>query len=126
MGSLGQESIDFDDLTMQRHYSGIAAYRRAKLALTMATFDLAIERPDLRVNVVRPATYMDTNMIRRGGGIPQSTVEYGGEATLWVLNSQLTGTFFNEDRPAEENADAYCWERQLRLRKVTETLLGFL
>lgn len=126
IGSLGQESIDFDDLTMQQNYNGITAYRRAKLALVMATFDLAMERPDLQINVVHPATYMDTNMIRDGGGTPLHTVEYGGEATLRVMDSQLTGTFFNEDKPVKANEDAYRLELRLRLRNITDTLLGFL
>src|SRR5579885_324303 len=105
VASLGQESINFDDLAMQQDYSGMTAYRRAKLALVMATFELAAERPDLRINVVHPATYMDTNMVRRGGGVPVNTVEHGGEATLRVLDSQLTGTFFNESEPARAHDD---------------------
>jgi NAD(P)-dependent dehydrogenase (short-subunit alcohol dehydrogenase family) len=124
IGSLGQETIDFGDLTMQRHYSGASAYRRAKLALVMTTFDLATQRPGLRANVVHPATYMDTAMVRLGGGTPLTTVEHGGEVTLRVLESPLTGTFFNEDRPAEAHADAYREELRARLREVTDGLLG--
>ncbi|MDB5101354.1 MAG: retinol dehydrogenase [Cyanobacteria bacterium RYN_339] len=123
IGSLGQASIDFDDLMLERDYDGINAYRRAKLALAMATFDLAAERPDLRVNVVHPATFMDTNMVRGGGGTPLNTVAHGGEATLRVLAMPGTGQFFNEDQPAEAHADAYQLALRARLREATEPLL---
>jgi len=125
IASMGQESIDFDDLTMQRSYSGVTAYRRAKLALIMATFDLAERRPDLHVNAVHPATYMDTNIVRRGGGTPQHTVEYGGEHTLRVLGSPVTGRFFNEDRPAEAHPDAYRPELRARLRRETDKIASW-
>ena len=124
VGSLGQAPIDFDDLAMARAYDGITAYRRAKLALAMATFDLAAERPDLRVNVVHPATSMDTHMVRGGGGTPLNTVEHGGEATLRVLAMPVTGRFFDEDRPAEAHPDAYRAELRDRLRAATDAILA--
>lgn len=124
IGSLGQAPIDFDDLQLEQNYHGLNAYRRAKLALVMATFDVAEQRPDLRVNVVHPATYMDTNMIRRGGGTPQCTVEEGGDNTLRVLASPLTGQFFNQDQPAEAHQDAYQKSLRDRLRQATDVMLG--
>jgi len=124
VGSLGQESLDFSDPMQERSYSGVSAYRRAKLALAMWTFDLARLRPDLRVNVVHPATMMDTNMVRRGGGTVQNTVEHGGDATLRVLQSGLTGTFFNEDRPADAHPDAYREDLRAKLRELTDRVLG--
>jgi NAD(P)-dependent dehydrogenase (short-subunit alcohol dehydrogenase family) len=124
VASGGQATIDFDDLMLERDYAGLTAYRRAKLALVMATFDFAERRPDLRVNAVHPATYMDTNMVRKGGGTPQHTVEYGGECSLRVLGSTLSGWFFNEDRPEEAHPDAYNPELRARLREVTDALLG--
>lgn len=124
VGSQSQEALDLDDLAMEKAYDGVMAYRRAKLALVMATFDLAAERPDLRVNVVHPATYMDTNIVRRGGGTPLNTVEYGGEATLQALAAPVTGLYFHEDKPAEAHPDAYRVELRTRLRAATDALLG--
>lgn len=123
VGSLGQAPLDFDDLMLERAYEGITAYRRAKLALAMATFDLAASRPDLHVNVVHPATMMDTNMVRRGGGTPQTTIAHGGDATLRVIEMAVTGTFFDGDRPARAHADAYRADLRARLRDLTEPLL---
>ncbi len=126
IGSKGQEAIDFDDVMMERSYNGMVAYRRAKLALTMATFDVARERPDLRVNVVHPATFMDTNMVRKGGGTPQNTVALRVATAAWrVLQSERTDRYFNEDQPA--GGPRRCVsnpELRAELRAVTDTLLA--
>ena len=39
VASIGQRDLDFDDLQLERHYSGRDAYRQSKLALIMFTFD---------------------------------------------------------------------------------------
>lgn len=124
VGSLGQASLDFDDLMMEQAYEGLTAYRRAKLALAMASFDLAAEAPQLRVNVVHPATMMDTPMVATGGGTPQTTVAQGGEASLRVFLGEGTGLFFNGSEAAEAHPDAYRPELRARLRAATEALLG--
>ncbi len=123
IGSLGQEPINLADLDFKYAYCGIEAYRRAKFALTMATFDLAERRSDLKVNVVHPATYMNTKMIREGGGIPQSTVAEGVEATLSVMKSSLTGTFFNGSKASFAHQETYRKDSRALLRKVTERIL---
>ena len=43
VSSLGQMPIDFDDVMLERHYSGMRAYCQSKLAQVMFTFDLADE-----------------------------------------------------------------------------------
>lgn len=124
IGSKGQESLDLDDLEMRVSYSGVSAYRRAKLALVMATMELAERRPDLRVNVVHPATMMDTNMVRRGGGTPLSTVDEGVRATSSALASEATGTFFDGAQPARAHADAYDHALRAALQLRTAALIG--
>lgn len=69
-GSLGQDEIDFDDLTMEHRYNGTLAYCRSKLALAAWTFDLAAELDTISVNCIHPATYMDTDMVRNAGVTP--------------------------------------------------------
>lgn len=130
IGSRGQVSLDFDDLRMDRAYDGTTAYRRAKLALAMATFDVAEELAGtgVTVNVVHPATYMDTAMVRGGGGTPQNTVEDGGKAVLKLINdpqlADVTGTFFDGGRPARAHPDAYRPELRVQLHMATEKLLA--
>ena len=66
VASIGQHDVDLDDLMFERGYDGVAAYRRAKLALIADTFDLAEELAGtgVTVNALHPATLMPTTMVR--------------------------------------------------------------
>ncbi|XVQ13557.1 SDR family NAD(P)-dependent oxidoreductase [Spirillospora sp. CA-255316] len=127
-GSLGQEPIDFDDLEMERHYDGVAAYRRSKLALAAWSFDLAEElRADrISVNCVHPATFMDTAMVRDAGVTPLSTVDEGAAAVLRLIDAppEITGRFFDGGRESRAHRDAYDPQVRRRLREATAGLLG--
>src|SRR5439155_10389143 len=46
VSSAGQMAIDFDDLMLERDYSGVRAYCQSKLAQVMFTFELADQRED--------------------------------------------------------------------------------
>ena len=54
-------AIDFDDVMLERHYSGVQAYCQSKLAQIMFTFDLADE--GATAVALHPATYMPTKMV---------------------------------------------------------------
>jgi NAD(P)-dependent dehydrogenase (short-subunit alcohol dehydrogenase family) len=122
VGSGGQVSIDFDDLQMEQHYDGVDAYRRSKLALAAWTFELADELAGTGVttNVLHPATFMDTQMVRDYGQEPHSTVEQGGEATLRLILDETgtTGQYFNGTRKAQAHPDAYDPAVRAKLREV--------
>lgn len=125
VGSLGMDSIDFDDLTMEHRYSGMLAYCRSKLALAAWTFDLAEELDGVAVNCIHPATYMDTTMVREAGITPWSTVADGGEAVLRLVTEETgTGLFFDGDRRAQAHPDAYDPEVRRRLRTATNRAVG--
>jgi NAD(P)-dependent dehydrogenase (short-subunit alcohol dehydrogenase family) len=127
VASAGQVPIDFDDLQMQRHYDGVEAYRRSKLALAAWSFDLADQVRDdgITVDCLHPATFMATGMVAHSGITPASTVDEGGRATLaLILNDASTGTFYNGTRPARAHPDAYDPEVRARLRAVTDAALG--
>ena len=72
VSSAGQAPIDFDDVMLERAYSGIQAYCQSKLALVMFTFDLAeeLEGTGVTANCLHPGTYMPTNMVRGAGVEP--------------------------------------------------------
>ncbi|MBO0839411.1 MAG: SDR family NAD(P)-dependent oxidoreductase [Sciscionella sp.] len=128
VGSAGQSPIDFDDLRMDRGYDGFTAYCRSKLALAMFTFDLAgeLDGAGVTANVLHPATFMDTAMVRASGITPVNTIEHGGQATLRVALEfdGVTGQYFDEDRPARAHPDAYDPAKRTRLRELTEELLA--
>jgi NAD(P)-dependent dehydrogenase (short-subunit alcohol dehydrogenase family) len=126
VGSVGQEPVDFDDVEFTRGYDGFAAYRRAKFALAAHTFALAEELAgtEVAVNVLHPATFMDTAMVREGGVAPWSTVADGAPGVLALATQDLgTGRFFDGTNPARAHEGTYDREVQKRLSAVTDRLL---
>ncbi|MGI5193444.1 SDR family NAD(P)-dependent oxidoreductase [Streptomyces sp. CA-288835] len=130
VGSAGQQPLDFDDFEVTRDYDGVTAYRRSKLALAAYTFALAEELvgTGVAVNVLHPATFMDTTMVREGGIEPVSTVADGAAAVLALATGKLgqdtTGRYFDGARPARAHTQAYDRDVWKRLEAVTDRLLA--
>jgi NAD(P)-dependent dehydrogenase (short-subunit alcohol dehydrogenase family) len=130
VASAGQMAIDFDDVMLERDYSGVRAYCQSKLAQIMHAFDLAEELRDAGViaNALHPGTYMPTKMVHAAGTTPATPLEDGVEAT-WRLAAgpSLDGTtgryFFGTDE-ARADAQAYDADARRRLRELSERLVG--
>ena len=120
VASVGQQAIDFDDVMLERGYSGGRAYSQSKLAQIMFTFDLAarLKATDVTVNCLHPATYMATTMVREAGVTPWSTVEEGGAAILQLAQSPAVagrgGLYFNG--LAESRADPQAYDATARAK----------
>lgn len=127
VASLGQSPIDFDDVMIERGYSGGRAYGQSKLAQIMFTFDLAreLEGTDVLVFALHPATYMDTDMIIEAGMTPRSSVEEGADAVMHLVSGTdlESGQFFNGTRPARASDQAYDQEARRRLGELSTRLL---
>src|SRR6185295_8913980 len=65
VSSAGQQALDFDDVMLERDYSGVRAYCQSKLAQIMFAIDLADELAGTGVttNALHPATYMPTKIV---------------------------------------------------------------
>jgi NAD(P)-dependent dehydrogenase (short-subunit alcohol dehydrogenase family) len=130
VASAGQQAIDFSDVMLTKHYSGVAAYCQSKLAQIMFTVDLADELKGSGViaNALHPSTYMNTTMVRRAGVSPMSKVEDGAEAILQLAVSPKlegrSGLYFNVLNEARANAQAYDAEARRRLRALSLELTG--
>jgi NAD(P)-dependent dehydrogenase (short-subunit alcohol dehydrogenase family) len=130
VASIGQLPIDFGDVMLTRDYSGARAYRQSKLAQVMFTFDLAreLQGSGVTVNCLHPATYMNTTMVRQTGVTPTSTVEEGAEAILQLaVGPELagrSGLYFDRQREARANPQAYDAEARARLRALSFALTG--
>ncbi|EPD67197.1 SDR family NAD(P)-dependent oxidoreductase [Streptomyces sp. HGB0020] len=127
VGSVGQEPLDFDDIEFRRGYDGFAAYRRAKFALAAHTFALAEELADsgVSVNVLHPATFMDTAMVREGGVTPWNSVADGAPGVLALATKDMgTGNYFDGTDRARAHEATYDREVQKRLSAVTDQLLA--
>ncbi|MER6686892.1 SDR family NAD(P)-dependent oxidoreductase [Streptomyces olivaceoviridis] len=127
VGSGGQEPVDVADPELTRGYSGISAYCRSKFALAAYTFTLAEELAGsgVSVNVLHPATYMDTAMVREGGIAPWNSVADGAPGVLALATRETgSGGYYDGTRPARAHEAAYDADVRKRLAAVTEQLLG--
>jgi NAD(P)-dependent dehydrogenase (short-subunit alcohol dehydrogenase family) len=128
VASIGQHPIDFDDLMIERDYSGGRAYGQSKLAQIMSGFELATRVPaaEVTVNSLHPATYMPTKMVLAEIGHHIDSIEDGVAATQRLIGDAdvagVTGRFFDRTREARAHPQAYdraarleLWNRSLQL-----------
>ena len=102
-------------------------YARSKLAQILHAFDLAeaLEGSSVMVNVLHPATFMDTYMVERAGIEPRATVEEGADAVMRLLTEEVgSGGFFNEMERATAHEQAYDREARRQLRELSRRLVG--
>jgi NAD(P)-dependent dehydrogenase (short-subunit alcohol dehydrogenase family) len=129
VSSAGQMAIDFDDVMLERGYSGTRAYCQSKLAQVMHTIDLAEQLGDRRVtaNCLHPATYMPTKMVFAARGSAVSSLEEGVEATARLVTDpsldEITGRYFDGLYEAGAEPQAYDREARRRLRELSERLV---
>ena len=130
VASAGQAPLDFADLMLERGYDGFRAYCRSKLAMVMATFELAdrLDASEVTVNALHPGSLLDTKMVREGFGAPQGRVDIGIDAELYLATSAdvegVSGQYFDRTRPARANAQAYDAEARRRLWQESLKLTG--
>ena len=130
VSSAGQAPIDFDDVMLERGYSGVQAYCQSKLAQIMFTFDLADELADRGVSAtcLHPATYMPTKMVLDSGTTPVSSLRQGIDATLRLIVDPeldgISGVYFNGLRPATPHQQALDEQARRRLRALSDELCG--
>lgn len=128
VASLGQHPLDFGDLMLERDYSGQRAYRQSKLAQIISGFELADRLPaaEVSVNSLHPATFMPTKIVLEEHGSSVDELETGVAATVRLIADPalagVTGRFFDRQRDARSNAQAYdpsvrteLWQRSLDL-----------
>ena len=126
VSSAGQQALDFDDVMLEREYSGIRAYCQSKLAQILFTIDLAEELrgTGVTVNALHPATYMPTKIVEH----PVSTLESGVEATVsLVVEASLadtSGRYFNGLVEARADQQAYQAGARKRLHELSDRLTG--
>ena len=128
--SAGQAPIDFDDVMLERHYSGVQAYCQSKLALVMFTFDLAeeLEGTGVTANCLHPGTYMPTQMVRDAGVDPVTPLEDGIAATMRLITSPevegINGHYFDGTSESAPHPQAEDPEARRQLRELSAELTG--
>lgn len=130
VSSAGQMPIDFDDVMLERGYSGAQAYCQSKLALVMFTFDLAeeLEGSGVTANCLHPGTYLPTNMVRQAGVEPVTPLEHGITATMRLITSPevegVNGHYFDGTSESAPHPQAEDPEARRHLSELSEELTG--
>jgi len=130
VASVGQAPIDFDDVMLERGYESMRAYCQSKLALIMASLELAarVDPDEVTVNALHPGTLLDTKMVREGFGAPQGPVQTGIEAEVYLATAPelegVTGEYFDRKKTARADAQAYDAKARRRLWHLSERLVG--
>jgi NAD(P)-dependent dehydrogenase (short-subunit alcohol dehydrogenase family) len=130
VSSLGQAAIDFDNVMLEHDYSPMRGYCQSKLAQFMNTIDLAeaLKNAGVTATALHPGTYMNTNMVIGAGIKPLTPVEEGVEATRRLAVSPevegRSGLFYNQQTPAQANAQAYDHGARHSLRQLSLRLSG--
>jgi len=128
VASIGQQPLDFDDLMIERDYTGVRAYCQSKLAQIMSGLEFAARLPaaEVTVNSLHPATFMPTKPVMAEAGYSIDTLEEGVDTTHRLVTAAdlatTTGRFFDHAREAAANPQAYdaaaraeLWRRSLLL-----------
>jgi NAD(P)-dependent dehydrogenase (short-subunit alcohol dehydrogenase family) len=128
VSSAGQYPINFADVMMEQHYEPLDAYRQSKLAQIMYTFDLAerVKSDGITVNALHPASLMPTKMVHEYFGRTIDTLEDGVRSVLHLTTDpaldHVTGRYFDHQREARANDQAYDAEARQRLWQLSAEL----
>ena len=130
VSSIGQAPIDFDDVMLERSYTGMQGYCQSKLAQIMFTIDLAekLKGSGVTVTSLHPGTFMDTNMVLGAGMKPQTPVQDGADAVFRLAAAPdvegETGVFYNQQTLGRANDQAYDAAARKRLWDLSLKLAG--
>lgn len=130
VSSAAQYPLDFENLMLERAYSGPRAYAQSKLAQILFTVDLApsLHGSGVTVNSLHPASYMDTTMVRAMGVEPVHSVADGAAAVLRLACApelaDTNGEYFDGLEPARAHPQAYEKAAQRQLAEASRRLSG--
>ena len=131
VASIGQAPLDFDDLMLERVYSGPRAYGQSKLAQIMSGFELADRLPadEVTVNSLHPATFMPTKMVLAERGHSIDSLDSGVASTRRLVSdpelAAVTGRFFDRTHEARTNPQAYDGAARAELWRRSLDLVGY-
>jgi NAD(P)-dependent dehydrogenase (short-subunit alcohol dehydrogenase family) len=130
VASLGQAPLDFDDLMLERSYDGVRAYGQSKLAQISSGFELAerLAEDQITVNSLHPSTFMPTKIVLQNVSHSIDSLEDGIAATYRLAVGpdveHVSGRFFDRQREARANEQAYDRDARSRVWELSLALSG--
>jgi len=129
--------IDFDDLNLEKDYSGWKAYGRSKLANVLFTYELArrLVGAGVTANCLHPGA-VSTNLLNKVGGLPgkimrlftpfMRTPEKGADTMIWLASSPevegITGKYFVDRKAQATRLESYDAAVAARLWEASERM----
>ncbi|PQJ19206.1 SDR family NAD(P)-dependent oxidoreductase [Nonlabens tegetincola] len=129
LSSAAQSSISPEFFLGKETVSESGAYAQSKLALTMWSFQLAKEQPELNVIAVNPGSLLNTKMVKEAFGNHWSDASKGAGILTQLATSkrfnESSGSYFDNDKGDFSHAhdDAYNHEKLNQLHNLTQKLL---
>lgn len=129
LSSAAQATVSYAALAGQEEQTNHQAYAQSKLALTMWSFHLAKQVPDMIVIPVNPGSLLNTRMVQEAFGKYWSSADKGAnilyDLALSEAYKESTGKYFDNDQGAfgMAHADAYDEATIKKLIDFTETML---
>ncbi|WP_082113072.1 SDR family NAD(P)-dependent oxidoreductase [Pseudoxanthomonas suwonensis] len=126
VASISANSIDFDDVMLDRPDAHHRGYGQSKLAQVMMTIELAPAFAERGVTMIslHPATLMDTTMVK-GIGVPaRTTVAEGRDHVMGLITapSLQPGAFYVDGRPVAP-FDEQAGDEEARVRLVAVSIV---
>jgi NAD(P)-dependent dehydrogenase (short-subunit alcohol dehydrogenase family) len=130
VASVGQQSIDLDNIMLSRNYDPFVAYKQSKLALIAFTFHLA-ERmisEHVGVNCILPGSLLNTKMVRESIPVALGSAKSGAHSIIHLVmateQNALTGRYFDQKNESKAHHQTYDRNFRERLWQLSEHLVG--
>ncbi len=134
LSSAAQAPVSEAVLIGKEQDSENSTYAQSKLALTMWTFHLAKQEPNITVIAVNPGSLLNTKMANEAYGQHWSPAEKGVDVLVNLALSEDykndSGKYFDNDKGdpkgyfSPAHADAYSNEKIKNLLALTDSLIG--
>lgn len=130
LSSAAQSSISFGALIGEENIGVSEAYAQSKLALTMWSFHMAQEEPDLTIVPVNPGSLLNTKMVKEAFGNSWSSVDKGADILIALGVSDeyvdVSGKYFDNDRGSFGMAHPDAYDKTIvdELMELTHKIVG--
>jgi len=121
--------FNFDDLQLEKGYTGVKAYSKSKTALILFTYLLAdkLKNTDITVNCLHPGV-INTKLLRSAFGSDGAPLLDGAKTLIYAATApeleDVSGRYFVNNHAMPSKNITYDKEIQRKLWKMTEEILG--